>query len=170
MTDAIDRQKRFDGLRQRASQTLGLPLDAERVTVAAGQNLVFEALVSGFIDTGRIPDLSAYVRLSELIYATTPDPPPPKHELTLHYVNCVCPKCDYGSLDRFSVCPKCGYAMPEPPSSKPEPSPQPPASTQTPSPAAEAKPEARKPPKLPARSRSNVVEMKPRPIHDGTSA
>jgi len=86
LSDVERRQLRFDGLRLRAAATLNLPVDAERVTVQASQHLVFESLVSGFIATGKVPDLGAFVRLSETIVATTPDPPPAPIDLKIEVV------------------------------------------------------------------------------------
>jgi hypothetical protein len=75
MTDAAARQARFDALRQQTGQLLGLPPDHPIVARRAGDQMIYESSLTGFIETGDV-DLANYVKLSELNERNMPAPPP----------------------------------------------------------------------------------------------
>jgi hypothetical protein len=123
---------------------LGLPVDADRVVMLAALKLQHQTMLESLV-AGRNIDADALLAITRAISELLPPPLPKIPEVKIEIVDTL-----------VGICSKCGHEH------RPY---QPPV--QGARPTAEPPPLPEAPPR-PPESPTNVIEMRPRSIHDGT--
>ena len=123
---------------------LGLPVDADRVVMLAALKLQHQTMLENLV-AGRNIDADTLLAITRAISELLPPPVPQIPEVKIEIVDTL-----------VGICSKCGHEHRpyQPPVEVPKPN-------MKPSPPPEALPCSPAPP-------TNVIEMRPRSIHDGT--
>jgi hypothetical protein len=134
-----ERFSRLETLKSEAAAVLGLPIDADRVVMLAALKLQHQTMLENLV-AGRNIDADTLLAITRAISELLPPPVPKIPEVKIEIVDTL-----------VGICSKCGHEH------RPY---QPPVEGARPN----VKPS---PPPRPPEPPTNVIEMRPRSIHDG---